>query len=183
MTSIRHAIRFARDYATPRGQPHLRFQASALFLRDCHAYLASDPEGRERMHLVSGSISEDVRIMSRMIPVETDQASAAYVRAGPSTHQTIVELVERDAHELFAMFHSHIMQGLDSTRPSGIDIANQQRFVTIGWTDVLGGIFSLDGFIRLYSTCRDFNVALYGTGAEIVSVTPRQTIIKLQARS
>lgn len=181
--NIRHAIRCARDYGRPRQQPSLRFQVSSLFLRDCHAYLASDPEGRERMHLVSGSICDDVHVMSRMINVQTDQASAAYVRADTSTHKTIVELVERDGHDLFAMFHSHIMHGAESTRPSGVDIANQERFVSVGWTDVLGGIFSLDGYIRLYSTCRDFNVALYGNGADIITATLRQTIIKLHARS
>jgi hypothetical protein len=77
------------------------------------------------------------------------------------------------------MFHSHIMHGAASTRPSGVDIANQQRFVAIGWTDVIGGIFSLDGYVRLFSTARDFSVSLYGNGADIKSDTPREKIIKL----
>ena len=78
------------------------------------------------------------------------------------------------------MFHSHIMQGARQHAP----LRRRHRqsatllSLSVGPT-CLGGIFSLDGFIRLYSTCRDFNVALYGTGAEIVSVTPRRTIIKL----
>ena len=113
LASIRHAIRDACDYGvTPQSVP-LRFQASTLYIRDSHALLTGDPQGHERLHLVSGTVSEDgVRVLSRIVPVDTDQASAAYVRADArSTHNKIVELVERDGHQLMGMWHSHIMHG------------------------------------------------------------------------
>jgi hypothetical protein len=182
--AMRHAIRDARNYGvTPQPMP-LRLQASTLFIRDSHVQLTSDPEGHERLHLVSGTVSEDgVRVLSRIVQVDTDQASAAYVRADArSTHNKIVELVERDGHQLMGMWHSHIMHGAQSTRPSGVDLANQQRFVDIGWDEVIGGIFSLDGYVRLFSTAHDFSLSLYGNGADIVSDGPRQKILKLTAR-
>jgi hypothetical protein len=179
--SIRHAIRDACNYGvTPQPMP-LRFQASTLFIRDSHALLTGDPDGHERLHLVSGTVSEDgVRVLSRMVQVDTDKASAAYVRAdAQSTHNTIVELVERDGHQLMGMWHSHIMHGANSTRPSGVDLANQQRFVEIGWDEVIGGIFSLDGYVRLFSTAHDFSLSLYGNGVDIISDGPREKILKL----
>ena len=179
--TIRHAIRGACEYAvTPQPLPQ-RFQASTLFLRDSHTLLTGDPQGHERLHLVSGTVSEDgVRVLSRIVQLDTDQASAAYVRADArSTHNKIVELVERDGHQLMGMWHSHIMHGAASTRPSGIDLANQQRFVDIGWDEVIGGIFSLDGYVRLFSTAHDFSLSLYGNGVDIVSDGPREKILKL----
>ena len=178
---IRAAIRNARRHELIVDHHGLRFQASSLFLRDCHKQLTSDPTGNERLHLVSGTVSNDgVRVLSRIVDVALDKASPAYVRADPHhTHKTLVQLVEHDGHELFAMFHSHIMHGAQSTRPSGVDIANQARFCAGGWDEVIGGIFSLDGYLRLFSTAHDFTIAVYGKGAEIVSKSPRETIIKL----
>jgi hypothetical protein len=179
--SIRHAIRTACDYGVIPQPIPLRFQASTLFIRDSHALLTGDPQGHERLHLVSGTVSEDgVRVLSRIVQVDTDQASAAYVRADArSTHNKIVELVERDGHQLMGMWHSHIMHGAHSTRPSGVDLANQQRFVDIGWDEVIGGIFSLDGYVRLFSTAHDFSITLYGNGVDIQSDGPREKILKL----
>ncbi len=178
---IRAAIRNARRHELIVDNHGLRFQASSLFLRDCHKQLTSDPNGNERLHLVSGTVSDDgVRVLGRIVDVAMDKASPAYVRADPhNTHKTLVQLVEHDGHELFAMFHSHIMHGAPSTRPSGVDIANQARFCAGGWDEVIGGIFSLDGYLRLFSTAHDFTVAVYGKGADIISKSPRETIIKL----
>lgn len=180
--NIRHAIRGVRQSGIVPEPARLRLQASSLFLKDCHQLLTSDPDGNEVLHLVSGTISDDgVRVMSRIVHVPMEEASPAYVRAdAAATHKKIIELVERDGHALHAMFHSHIMHGAESTRPSGIDIANQERFCAIGWDDVIGGIFSLDGYVRLFSTAHDFSFSLYGLGAHIVTDHPRQKIIKLK---
>lgn len=179
--SIRHAIRTVRQTGIAPEQPGLQLQTSSLFLKDCRDLLTSDPQGRERLHLVSGTISDDgVRVMSRIVKVDMDEASPAYVRAEANeTHKKIIQLVEHDGHQLHAMFHSHIMRGPESTRPSGVDIANQERFCAIGWDDVIGGIFSLDGYVRLFSTAHDFTVSLYGKGAQVITDNPRQKIIKL----
>lgn len=179
--SIRHAIRHARTYATKPEPPELQFQVSSLFLRDAHTYLCGDPQGRERLALISGTIGDDgVRVLSRMLNVAMDEASPAYVRAAPrETHKAIVQLCERDGHPLHAMWHSHIMRGANSTRPSAVDLANQERFVNVGWTDTIGGICSCDGFFRLYSTVKDFSLSVYGNGVDLVSDTPREKILKL----
>jgi hypothetical protein len=178
---IRHAIQTViRNDSAPK--PDLCFQTSSLFLRDCHRQLTSDPNGNERLVVVTGTVSpEGVRVLSRLLTVDMEKASAAYVRANPTTtHAALVRLVERDGHQPLAMWHSHIMHGANSTRPSGIDIANQERFCSIGWDETIGGIFSLDGFFRAFSTARDFQFHIYGRGAEIISQAPRETVIKIE---
>lgn len=179
--NIRHAIRSVRLGTTSIPHQTPRFQVSSLFLRDLHRYLHGDADGAERLTLVSGTISpEGVRILSRSVEVAMDKSSPAYVRAeAGDAHGKIVRLVEVDGHELMAMFHSHIMHGAESTRPSGVDLANQQRFSAIGWSDVIGGIFSIDGYVRLFSTATDFTIAVYGNGVDIVADTPREKILKL----
>jgi hypothetical protein len=158
----------------------LKFQVSSRFLRECWAYLTSDPQGRERMHLVSGPITpNDLRILSQIEKVDYDEQSAAYVSASANdTHRRLIDL-EKDGHQLLAMFHSHIMHGAESTQPSVVDLANQRRFVSIGW-DAIGGIFSLDGYIRLFGTNKEIEVALYGSGAQIISRGTHEVILKLE---
>lgn len=179
--SIRNAIRTACATGVRYDPPKLRFQASSLFLRDCWEFLTTDPNGNERLHLVTGTISEEgVRVMSRIVHIPNDEASPGFVRGkAVDTHKKIVELTERDGHPLISMFHSHIMRGSQSTTPSGIDIAHQDRFCAIGLDEVLGGIFSLDGYVRLFSTAHDFAFSIYGKNGEIISDQPREKIIKL----
>lgn len=180
---LRCAIRSVQQTGFVAEPPGLHFQISSLFLRDARNYLVGDAQGCERLALISGTITGDgVRVLSRIIHVPMDKASAAYVRADPGvTHKTVVDLVERDGHPLLGMWHSHIMDGQDCTHPSGIDIANQERFCAMGWDEVIGGIFSLDGYVRLFSTARDFTVSVYGNGAGIVTDTPREKVLRLAA--
>jgi len=182
VTAVRAAMRRARtgSLILPPAENLLRFQVSSLFLRECHEYLTADPVGRERLHLVSGTITpEGVRVLSRMEKVNVEHQSAAYVKADTmTTHKQLVALTERDGHALLAMFHSHIMRGAESTQPSDTDIANQERFAAIGW-DAIGGIFSLDGYVRFYSTCKDIDIDLYGNRADMISAGPRETVVKL----
>jgi hypothetical protein len=118
-----------------------------------------------------------------MEKVSLKEQSPSYVRADPAaTHRQLVALTERDGHDLLAVFHSHITNGADSTQPSPTDIANQERFAAIGW-DAIGGIFSLDGYVRFYSTCKDIDVQVYGNRAEILTVGRRETIVKLTVPS
>ena len=182
LTAVREAVRGVR--LTPRAAAlpaRMRFQASTLFLRQCHTYLASDPERRERMILISGSVTPDgLRVLSHMEQITADEQSAAYFKAAPAaTHTQLVNLTERDGHLLLATAHSHIMRGADSTRPSSVDLANQDRFVRIGW-EAIGMIFSLDGFVRFFSTLSDFDLVLYGAGGKTVTDDAREKVIKLE---
>jgi hypothetical protein len=158
----------------------LRFCISTNFLRhECFPYLTGDPQRREVLHLVTGPITADgIRVPSRIEKVVMQDQSPAYAAADTlTTHRQMLAL-EEQGHALLACFHSHITHGEHSTTPSQIDIDTQNRFASIGW-QAIGGIFNLDGWVRLFSTAHDFTVELYGTGAEIISSAPRETLIKL----
>jgi hypothetical protein len=171
--------RYAPD-AAASDNPLLAYAISTLFLHDCFAYLVGDEQGRERLHLVTGPITvEGVRVPSRIEKVPLQDQSAGYAAADPlATSRQIDTLAERDGHALLCLFHSHITRGLESTTPSQIDLNTQDRFAAVG-CDAIGGIFSLDGFVRLFSTANDFTVHLSGNRAQFVATAPRETIIKL----
>ena len=180
-TGARQALRNVRRVPVVAGDT-LKFQVSSRVLRESWQYLTSDPSGHERLHLVTGTITADgTRVLSHMEKVgfEEGSKSAGYVAGNAGqTHKRLIEL-ERDGHELLAMWHSHIMKGEASSTPSQVDLDNQARFVSLGW-DAIGGIFTLDGYIRLFGTGKAFTVDLYGKGARIVRRSSQETIIKLE---
>lgn len=164
---------------TPHSADSLRFQVSTRFLRDCWTYLISDPSGDELMHLVTGPITADgLRILAQMERITFAEKSPGYVAANRGdTHRRVIAL-EADGHPLLAMFHSHIMHGRESTEPSTIDLANQDRFLNIGW-DAIGGIFTLDGWVRLFGTGKPITVDVYGKSATVVERGTHHALIKL----
>lgn len=165
----------------PQPVSKVRFVVSSLFLKRAWRYLTTDPEQRERMALITGPMTTDeTRVLSDMHHVETSSQSAAYVQADPrATAAQIDQLTDTDGHRLHAMWHSHIMKGQVSTRPSQVDLDHQARLVTIGMTETLGGIFTLDGYVRVFSTAIDFDLTLYGAHVEMISDEPRTKIFKL----
>jgi hypothetical protein len=184
---LRLAVRTTRagySNPTPR-EKRLHYVVSTLFPEDdCFRYLTSDPARREIMHLVTGPVTLDgVRVLSRVEKVSLQQQSDTYVKADPlAIHKQLIALTECHGHQPLAWFHNHPGNGVESTQPSEIDLATQDRLSGIGW-DVVAGIFSLDGVVRFFSTTQDFEIAIYGNGAKVISAMPRETIIQLAVES
>lgn len=166
--------------ANPTTEPG--YLVSSIFLREVFTYLTSDPQKRERMILVTGPVSNDnTVVLSSMHTVQTSQQSAAYVQADPAaTAHQIDDLVSNDQHQLWGMFHSHILHGKNSTQPSQTDLDHQNRLVKFDMPDTLGGIFSLDGWVRIFSTAKPFSLTTYGGGVELIEDHPREKILKLE---
>ena len=146
---------------------------------DSWKYLTSDPRRNERLHIVTGTITENgTRVLSRIEKVKFEKQSRTYVRAErEDSHKKIVSLDEEHGHPVLALFHSHISKGASSTNPSQIDIATLERHHKIG-VECIGGIFSLDGFVRFYSL-KDFEIEVYGKGVEKVQDDPTHKIYKI----
>ncbi len=183
ITAVREAmrrVRLAGDIQPVSSELH--YVVSSLFLRECWQFLTGDDKGRERMALITGPVTPDgTHILSSLQHVTMASQSPSYVQANPApTHTQIVKLVEEDQHKLMGMWHSHIMRGAASTKPSVTDLSNQQRMVDIGWTNTIAGIFNLDGYVRLFSTARDFELTIYGNRFEMLEETPREKLIKLE---
>lgn len=181
-TSARAALRDVRRGSIANPTPsELHFLISSVFLRECWEFLTGDEERRERMALITGPVTpQGSHVLSSMQHVALSSQSASYVQADPGkTNSQIVKLVEHDNHEVMSMWHSHIMKGPATTKPSATDLANQKRMEAIGWRNCIGGIFNLSGHIRLFSTCRDFSVTIYGNRCELLEETPRDKLYKL----
>jgi len=158
----------------------LSLQATGPFLQACHRHLHHGAEGNERMMLISGPIAPDgTRVLSSIEPVAYASQSPGYVQLDPAdTHRQVIKICESQGCELHAAFHSHVMRGPASTAPSTVDLTAMARWVAQGWR-AIGGIFSTDGFVRLFSTSQEFDFHIYGNGAEVIEQRPREKILKL----
>lgn len=158
----------------------LRFQISSLFLRDCWEYLRSDPSQNERLSLITGTIAGDgTRVLSRMEQVKYDRQSPAFVSVDQMDSQRkMIALEEAYGHFILAAFHSHMSHGIATTAPSSIDRAFMSRMSQIG-CHCLGGIFSLDGYVRFFTASGDFEVEVYGSGIDEVEENSAYRIFKI----
>jgi hypothetical protein len=158
----------------------IRFQVSSMFLKKCAGYLTSDPSQHERLHLVTGTVTPGgIRVLSWMEHVTFSKKSAGYVCADATdSHNKILSITEKEGHLLLAVFHSHINKGKGSTKASGIDMAHLKRQAQIG-CDCLGGIFSLDGYIRFFSL-KEFDIDVYGKGVDLVEDYPMEKVYKIK---
>lgn len=166
---------------TTSARPALRtFYVSSRTLRDWRQFLTSDENGHERMFLGTGIETPDGNVvLAEKIEVRTSSTSAAYVAAHPGHTAVQIDQLNTSGHRLWLMAHSHIMRGKASTRPSQTDIEHQNRMVEWGLPDMLGMIFNLDGWCRVFSTAKPFDLHVYGTGVTITDDLPREKILKL----
>ena len=167
---------------TPTTPALLRFQVSTLFLAECGKYLTSDPSLSERMHLTTGPVTpEGVRVLSRMEHIAYEKQTRSYVKLKrPDCHAKLCELDLVHGHEPLAFFHSHIVRGAAGTAPSAEDRSHQARYEKTGY-EVIGGIFSLDGFVRFFSNDLPFAMDIYGAGVEKLSDEPCMKVFRLPA--
>jgi hypothetical protein len=158
----------------------LKFQISSIFLRECWEFTTSDPAKRERLLIITGPVTPDgTRILSRVENIPYDKQSAGYVSADlSSSHKALVSLSEKHGHLLLALFHSHISKGASSTSPSAVDIRNMERKHRDGIL-CLGGIFSLDGFVRFFTVDDDFSIDVYGKGVDLIESQPKNVLFKI----
>ena len=160
------------------------YLVSDIFLLENHRYLLSDPEHRERMVTVTGPLTQDgTRVLSTMLKMRMAEQSAVYVKAHEGALAALWDdITTNHGHEIWGIFHSHILHGKTSTKPSATDIKHQQRLVNFGMPHTLGGIFNVDGWVRIFSTAQDFSLSTYGSSVELVEDRPREKILKLNLK-
>jgi hypothetical protein len=143
------------------------YLVSAWFLADCQHFLVSHPQGHERLHFVTGLKIGGVRTLDRMLTVELEQQSA--IHAAGNVTSSARRLMEMDhwGHALHGIFHSHPGLGKEATRPSGTDLATQERHERGGYP-LLGAIFVRDGFVRFFTRGHPFVLRVYGEGVSHV---------------
>ena len=180
-SAIEEALR-GLDSTTKADNVINRLCGSSLFLRDVHKELVGDPEGRERLLPITGPYTTDgIGVLSRVEEVALERQSRSYVAANrEDCHRKQVELAAKHGHEVLAVFHSHMSEGAESTRQSATDIAAQRRMESIG-SHSISGIFSVDGFLRLFTLSVPFEFSAYGSDISIIEDTPHEKLLKLEA--
>lgn len=135
------------------------FVANSLFLHDCFEVLTQTDE--ENLHLVTGSILGNTRMMERIIPLELSaQSVGGAIAADDSLAAQLIRLHDFGMLPL-GYFHSHPGYGPNATCPSATDQATQAAMESCGST-ILGAVFSQDGFVRFYANGWDPDVHVVG---------------------
>ena len=151
---------------------------NAKFLADCHGFLTSQPNGYERLHLVTGSrLSPTQRTLDYMTKVALDVQSEVGARANdPSLRQALMEL-DTWGMALYGIFHSHPRQGPAATRPSSIDLATHERYERR--YPVVGCIFVRDGYLRFFRhSSEPFHITIFGSG--LVPIAEDEHVYQIQ---
>jgi hypothetical protein len=149
---------------SPQHDPAVaRYFISSRFLTECHNFLIADPNGWERLHLVTGLQLDGNRYtLEQMQKVAMSAQSAGGATADQrALTQALIALTE-SGHALHGLFHSHPRQGPGATHPSDIDLPTHKRLEDGGYP-VIGAIF-VPGFVRFFSAERPFTLTIYGTG-------------------
>ena len=144
--------------------PVPEYLTTSIFLSTCATYLLSiTQQGKERINLVTGAKKGDnLRTLDRMGRVAL--ANQTLVGASADQLDLMKCLGELDAigMQLHAMFHCHPGNGPAMTRPSGTDLATQERYERAGYPCV-SGICSRDGWFRFFAH-HPFSMTVYGKG-------------------
>jgi proteasome lid subunit RPN8/RPN11 len=154
------------------------YVVNAKFLADCHAFLTSQPNGHERLHLVSGAkLSPTRRTLDYMTKVALDAQSAIGARANdPSLRQALMEF-DTWGMALYGVFHSHPRQGPAATRPSSTDLETHERYERC--YPLVGCIFVRDGYLRFFRhSSEPFTITICGAG--VVPIAEDEHVFKIQ---
>jgi hypothetical protein len=152
------------DAESKQGDAGLRrYAISSLFLHESFRKLTVDQA--EQFFFITGSEVEGVLVLDQWAEFAHQQRTVVGVTGEPrATHKLLIKL-EQFGHRLLAHFHSHPGEGIDSTRPSGIDEKFQKRLEDAGHVAVMA-IFSRDGFVRFVRLDHNLEIEIHGNGVE-----------------
>ena len=120
----------------------------------------------ERMQVVAGRTRGEVIQLGSAFPV-TGESNAGHVRADPDSLGKALISMEVSGTHLAASAHSHPGTGPEATRPSTIDLNQQQDWLRDFSLHLLAIIFVADGWCRFWGDClrrREVDLQLLGTG-------------------
>lgn len=148
------------DQNNKKGTNSTLYVVGTKFLDECFEYLTS-MDDKEVFHYVTGLKFGDIYTLDNIQKVKLKhQSSCGAETDSRSSAQSIIN-IDRFGHFLHATFHTHPAK---ATNPSSDDIKDLREF-TRGGYKTIGGIFTMDGFIRFYSLM-PFEVQIYGKGVK-----------------
>jgi len=161
--TVDEATEVTSQPATAAEAKPLLFLVNTLFLHDCFTALTKTED--EDLHVVTGSIADNIRTLERIIPLRLSSQST--VGAETDEQSVVEQLIQLNRFGLLPLgyFHSHPGCGPGETEPSSTDRSTQAAFEKAG-SQIIGGIFSRDGFVRFYANDVEPNVRVVGEGVK-----------------
>jgi proteasome lid subunit RPN8/RPN11 len=132
---------------------------SSLLLHDCFRVLTKTED--EDLHALTGLVFPRTRVLERIVPIRLSRQGVAGAEA--SNESLATELLRLSDFGMLplAYFHSHPGYGPSATQPSGTDRQTQGAMEKSG-SQILGGIFSRDRFVRFYANRMEPHVRVVG---------------------
>jgi hypothetical protein len=140
------------------------YLTTSIFLSTCASYLlANTQQGKERINLVTGAKKGDsLRTLDRLGRVALAQQTLVGASADQLDLVKCLRELDSFGMHLHGLFHCHPGNGPAMTRPSGTDLATQERYERAGYPCV-GGICSRDGWFRFFAH-HPFTITVFGKG-------------------
>jgi hypothetical protein len=151
-----------------------RFLLGTFLLSESFAYLHRQPE--ESLHLVTGVTVGKTCTVETLVPVALSRATVVAAEADGAALASILADLDRLGHNLTAIFHIHPGEGIETTRPSGVDRDYMKR---LAGRSVVFGIWSRDGYCRVLTVPSDTKVQLFGDGVTEIRKDEDAHIYKL----
>lgn len=140
------------------------YRASSWLVEEVYDYVTELEE--ETICFVAGQkLGGGSYTLEKLLKLDHEIQTRA--RAKGEIRSTSRALSEIDTHgsSFSAHFHSHPFRGREGTKPSGKDLSFQESLENGGHV-CIGGIFSRDGYLRFFSSERDFEVSVTGKGVK-----------------
>jgi len=150
------------------------FIINTLMLHECFKKLTKTAS--EDLHAVTGSVVDNIRSLERIVPLSLSIQNMA--GAAADNRSLAIQLMRLNKFGLrpLAYFHSHPGRGISATQPSITDRETQSLMEQSG-SEIIGGIFSRDGFVRFYANKSEPNVHV--VGKQIIKVN--NNVYRLEA--
>jgi hypothetical protein len=141
----------------------LHLVVSSIFLRGLQRALT--PTVNEEFMYFTGVSVGGAHVPVARLTMTYRSVSAAGVDVEPLSNVRVLRLMERHGHRLLGTAHPHPGAGWRSVTPSDIDYRTHRRFELAGY-ELVGFIFSRDGWLRAFSWRQEFDVKVHGHGIE-----------------
>ncbi len=160
---LKHLCPKAFRAATSKNERHLYVFSSAMLLESFRLCCETPDEG---MHFIVGIEFEGVVVGTQMVSFPYRHRSIAGA-AGEhlATHQICIAAHE-GGQRVVAMIHSHPGHGSQANHRSPTDEKTQRLWEQT--TDLVGAIWSRDGYLRWYSHRLSFEIRIVGTHLESI---------------
>lgn len=135
------------------------FVINSLMLYRCFKLLTRTRN--EDLHAVTGSVIGMIRSLEQIVPLTLSTQSLGGAAAEHKSLANELLMLNEFGLRPLAYFHSHLGCGIGATHPSSTDRKTQSLMEQSG-SEIIGGVFSRDGFIRFYANRGEPDVRVVG---------------------